>query len=118
MIDQEAFARGMNRLALLPTQGGVESDSLASRKILYYEILSPRMSTPQWNEVAHEAFADCRWFPTPRELLDILEGLAPPKLLPVWIGEDEARKSLAFGVDLIRQTLIEKGLLDPKAPSV
>jgi len=107
MIDPEAFAQGMNRLALLPVQGGVEADSLASRKILYFEALSPRISTDQWMQVVHEAFTDCRWFPTPVELLDIAKGLQPslPMLPPGRNAEERERDREAArrGVHMVRE---------------
>jgi hypothetical protein len=119
VIDIEAFDVGMNRLAILPLQSGAAEVDLAVRKVAYYEALSPTLNTAEWRAVVHEAFTECSWFPTPKELLDIWRGMAPTvKFLPsarrTEAEKEQARQDMRKGLEMIQQEMAKRGLPVPE----
>lgn len=116
MIDEVAFNAGMNRLALLPTAGGIDTVALKGRKALYYEELVDKMSTDEWLAVTALLFATLRWFPPPVQITDTLRemrqtrdvvgriGDEMPRLLapPARVDKAAARASLQRLVELLR----------------
>ena len=124
-LDETTFRRAMNRLKLLPTQGGFEDETqFAARKIAYFEALQD-LDSDRFAIACQRLFGESGrvWFPTPGEIRaeaeawtpvltreqlarQIVEARPTPEQLEA--GKAEAAKGLALAKAAVKQRL--KGL--------
>lgn len=127
MLDPVTFDQHMNRLKVLPTQGGSEgSDEFASRKVIYYEALQD-LETERFVVACQYLLSESGrvFFPTPGEIRAESEKWAPAptgRLLPM--GEEalaqleaqreERRAAARAGLAHIRAELERRGVPVPE----
>jgi hypothetical protein len=97
VLDPKAFDEQMNRLKLLPTQGGFEGPTeFATRKLVYFDALR-ELDTARFVGACKALLKQPGrvWFPTPGEIVEAAEAWAPPVTgaLPAPRGVDEIEAS-------------------------
>ncbi len=76
-VSNEAWARGMLELALLPSrEESPEMEML--RADVYRRDLQPFTTDHQWRHAVSEAVRTLDWFPTANQLRTLAEGAPPP----------------------------------------
>lgn len=117
-----AWAKGMAELKILPDSAPTDEAFRTHRAGLYRRHLD-EFSDAAWLHAVSEAVRRETWFPAVATLRRYAEEYRPkmlalPHVAPSSEEQAAAKLEARKGVELIRRTLIDKGLLPQNAPSL